>query len=93
VRLRISPRLPITFENRTQPHRIASQRVRTAIYESLQDLLLFPRAGRRQMTEGIRKFVTRKYSYLIYCTLDEANDEIIVLAVKHPAQKREHDDA
>jgi toxin ParE1/3/4 len=32
----------------------ASQRVRTAIYESLQDLLLFPRAGRRQMTEGIR---------------------------------------
>lgn len=71
----------------------AAENVRDAIYESLQNLILFPRAGRPQVTEGVRKFVTRKYSYLIYYTLDEADDEIIILNVKHPAQKHEHDDA
>ncbi|SRR5713101_4752519 len=66
----------------------ASQRVRTAIYESLQDLIVFPHVGRLQQTEGVRKFVTRKYAYLVYYTVDEAADEIIILSVKHPAQRR-----
>jgi plasmid stabilization system protein ParE len=38
-----------------------SLRVRAAILESLQNLVLFPEAGRRQAVEGVRKFVTRKY--------------------------------
>ncbi len=71
----------------------ASQRVRAAIYESLQDLILFPHVGRLQQTEGVRKFVTRKYAYLVYYTVYEAADEIIILNVKHPAQRREHEDA
>jgi toxin ParE1/3/4 len=71
---------------------VASQRVRAAIYESLQDLILFPHVGRLQQTEGVRKFVTRKYAYLVYYTVDEAADEIIILNVKHPAQRREHED-
>jgi toxin ParE1/3/4 len=37
--------------------------------------------------------VTPKYAYLIYYMVDEAADEIIILNIKHPAQKREHDDA
>ena len=40
----------------------ASQRVRAVIYESLQDLLLFPHVGRIQQIEGVRKFVTSKYA-------------------------------
>jgi toxin ParE1/3/4 len=71
----------------------ASHRVRAAIYESLQDLILFPHAGRLQQTEGVRKLVTRKYSYLVYYTLDDVAEEIIVLNVKHPARRREHEDA
>ena len=71
----------------------ASERVRTSIYESLQDLILFPHVGRLQETEGVRKLVTRKYAYLIYYTVDAVADEIIVLSVKHPAQRREHEDA
>jgi toxin ParE1/3/4 len=70
----------------------AARRVRSAIYESLQNLILFPKAGRRQKTEGVRKIVTRTYPYLIYYTVDEAADEIIVLNVKHPAREREHSD-
>jgi toxin ParE1/3/4 len=71
----------------------AAKRVRDSIYESLQNLILFPRVGRRQRTPGVRKLVTRKYTYLVYYTIDQANDEIVILSVKHPARRREHEDA
>jgi plasmid stabilization system protein ParE len=71
----------------------AAQWVRASIYESLQDLLLFPRVGRIQKTEGVRKFVTRKYRFLVYYTVDAAAEEVVILNVKHPSQLREHDDA
>jgi toxin ParE1/3/4 len=72
----------------------AAQRVRADIYDGLRNLALFPQVGRPQQTEGLRKFVTRRYAYLIYYTVDSpAAEEIVVLSVKHPAQRREHDDA
>jgi plasmid stabilization system protein ParE len=71
----------------------AAQRVRSAIYDSLQDLILFPHAGHAQQTRGVRKLVTRKYNYLIYYIVDDGADELVVLSVKHPAQEREHGDA
>jgi plasmid stabilization system protein ParE len=70
----------------------AAVRVRAAIYTSLQNLILFPRAGRLQKTEGVRKPVTRPFAYIVYYTIDEKADEIIILNVKHPAQRREHED-
>jgi plasmid stabilization system protein ParE len=70
----------------------AARRVRAAIYGSLQNLILFPQVGRRQSTEGVRKFVTRRYAYLVYYTIDEVADEIVILNVKHPARRREHED-
>ena len=71
----------------------ASARVRAAVYAGLEQLLLFPSLGRRQQTEGVRKLVTRRYSYLVYYTLDIAHDEIVVLNVKHPSRQRNHEDA
>ena len=71
----------------------AAQRVRAAIYESLQNLILFPHAGRLQRTEGVRKLVTRKYAYLVYYTVDEAAEEIVILSVMYSAERREHEDA
>jgi toxin ParE1/3/4 len=41
----------------------------------------------------VRKFVTRKYAYLVYYTVDEAADEILILNVKHAARWSEHKDA
>jgi hypothetical protein len=46
-----------------------------AIYDGLQDLLLFPYIGRRQQTKGVRKFVTHKYRYLVYYTVNDVADE------------------
>jgi toxin ParE1/3/4 len=63
----------------------AARRVRAVI--------LFPHVGRSQQVEGVRKVVTRRFGYLIYYTIDESTDEIVILSVKHPAQKREHSDA
>jgi toxin ParE1/3/4 len=80
--------LPTTF-TRTIP----SRRVRAAIYDSLQNLILFPYVGRRQTVEGVRKFVTRKYGYLVYFTVNETVEEFVILNVKHPSRRREHEDA
>ncbi len=41
-------------------------RVRSSIYNSLQNLLVFPLAGRRQKEPGVRKFVSPRYAYLVY---------------------------
>ncbi len=69
----------------------AAGHVRAAIYDSLQSLLLFPRAGRLQSIAGVRKLVTRRYSYLIYYTV-EAVGEIVILSVRHPSRDREYSD-
>jgi toxin ParE1/3/4 len=71
----------------------AAVRVRADIYRALQTILMFPLIGRQQKTEGVRKLVTRRYRYLVYYTLDEPNEEIVILSVRHPAQRREHSDA
>jgi toxin ParE1/3/4 len=70
-----------------------AERVRAAIYESLQNLILFPHVGRRQKGEGVRRFVTSKYGHLVYYTVDEAAGEIVILSVQHPSRRREHEDA
>jgi toxin ParE1/3/4 len=70
----------------------ASLRVRAAILDSLQNLILFPEIGRRQSVEGVRKLVTRNYPYLVYYTVDSAAEEIIILSIQHPARERKHED-
>lgn len=97
MKLRFTPRVTANlleiadYLNARNP--AAAQRVRAAIYDSLQNLILFPHIGRKQKVEGVRKLVTRKYAYLVYYTVDETVEEIVILTVKHPAQRREHSDA
>jgi toxin ParE1/3/4 len=71
----------------------AALRVRAAILESLQNIVLFPQVGRQQAVEGVRKIVTRRYPYLVYYTADEAAEEIVIVAIQHSARGREHTDA
>jgi toxin ParE1/3/4 len=71
----------------------AAQQVRAAILQSLQNLVLFPQVGRAQTVKGVRKLVTQKCPYLVYYTVDEAGEEIIILTIQHPAREREHEDA
>jgi toxin ParE1/3/4 len=71
----------------------AARRVRAAILHSLQNLVLFPRVGRAQTVPGVRKLVTQKYPYVVYYTVDEEREEVIVLTIQHPAQERNYEDA
>jgi toxin ParE1/3/4 len=71
----------------------AAVRVRAAILESLQYVVSFPQIGRRQTAKGIRKLVTRKYSYLVYYIVDEQAEEIVILTIRHHARNREYSDA
>ena len=71
----------------------AALRVRAAILESVQNLVLYPHIGRPQQVEGVRKLVTRKYAYLVYYTVDNEAEEIIVITIQHPAREREFEDA
>lgn len=71
----------------------AALRVRAAILESLQNLVLFPHIGRQQTVGSVRKLLTRRYPYLVYYTADDAAEEIVILAIQHPARDREHSDA
>ena len=70
----------------------AAQRVRTAILDGLEILARFPNAGRRQNMENVRKLVIPRYPYLIYYTVDPAEDEVVVVAIQHAARKREYSD-
>ena len=65
----------------------AAGRVRTAIYDSLQSLILFLTLA------GARRRITRKYAYLVYYMVNKEAEEIVILNVKHPARRREHEDA
>ncbi|MGD0192428.1 MAG: type II toxin-antitoxin system RelE/ParE family toxin [Rhizomicrobium sp.] len=65
---------------------VAAQRVRGSILDSLSMLTQFPLIGRAQSVEGVRKIITRRYRYLVYYTIDDARDEVIVLTVQHPSR-------
>jgi toxin ParE1/3/4 len=71
----------------------AAERVRTAILDSLQTVILFPRTGRLQTLEGVRKLVVRRYPYLIYYTIDDLAEEVIVLAIQHASRDRDCQDS
>jgi toxin ParE1/3/4 len=89
MKLRFTPRalenLDVISEYLRSKKPVGSRHVRAAIYETLRSLILFPRLGRLQKAERVRKIVTRKYSYLIYYTIDADAEEIIILNIKHPA--------
>lgn len=89
MRLGILPRSPTISANTARK----PLRVRTALLESLQSLVLFPQIGRQQKVEGVRKVVTRRYPYLVYYTADDEAEEIVILAIQHPARGRDHSDS
>lgn len=69
-----------------------ARKVRAAILETLQVLTRFPHAGRAQTLDGVRKIVTRRYSYIVYYNVDLDAGEIIINTIQHPARQREFSD-
>ena len=72
---------------------IGAERVRAAIFVTLQTVIDLPHAGRLQTVDGVRKIVVRRYPYLVYYRIDEEVGEIVVLTVQHSARRRPFRDA
>jgi toxin ParE1/3/4 len=70
----------------------AAMAVRDAILTSIQLLALFPEIGRRQTTAGIRKLIVRRYRYLVYYAVHDADEEVAILSIQHPSRRREYSD-
>ena len=96
MKLRFTPRATRDLAEIAEYLRIrnpsATLAVRDAILRSLQNLILFPAIGRPQNVEGVRKLVTPKHRYLVYYTIDEGAEEIVILTIQHPARSREYRD-
>ena len=96
MRLRLTPRAAIDIEGiadfiKARDPR-AAVRVRSAILTSLRTLTQFPRAGRRQSLPDVRKFITRRYGYIIYYRVDDDLSEIAILTIQHGSQRRKTQD-
>jgi toxin ParE1/3/4 len=74
-------------------HAVQPQLGECAQLFSIQNLVLFPKVGRAQTVAGVRKLVTGKYPYVVYYTVDEKSEEVIVLTIQHPARERNYEDA
>jgi plasmid stabilization system protein ParE len=97
MKLRLTPRAAaslILIADDIRGHNpVAAERVREDIRSSLKTLVIFPKAGRRQKVKGVRRLITRTFRYLIYYTIDDAHEEIVVLRIRDPARRREHQNA
>ena len=97
MRLRFTPRSTanlIEIADKIHVHNpMAAKRVQADIHNGLQNLVLFPHAGRRQRVEGVRRLVTRKFRYLIYYMIDQAEEELVILNIREPVRKRERQNA
>jgi len=49
--------------------------------------------GRKQSTPGVRKLITRQYSYLVYYKVHMEAREVVVLTIRHPTRKRKYKNA
>jgi addiction module RelE/StbE family toxin len=96
MKLRLTPRAIKDLARIADYFRVrnpaAAGHVRASILDSMQTLVRFPRAGRNQNVEGVRKFVTRKNSYLVYYIVDESAEEIVILTIQHSARERAYGD-
>jgi toxin ParE1/3/4 len=85
VKLRLTPRATRDIAEIAEYLRTrnpaAALAVRDAILRSPQNLALFPAIGRP------------KYRYLVYYTIDEGSEDVVILTIQHPARSREYRDA
>ena len=70
-----------------------AKHVRAAIIDTIANLSRFPRSGRLQTTDGIRKMAVRRYTYSIYYTVDEDAEQLGIVSIQHTSRAPEFHDA
>jgi len=78
----------ISFPRICERDRSAASAVISRI-EGLADLLgAFPLAGHVTDETDVRMLTVVRYPFLIFCTIEETNDEVVILHIRHAAQDR-----
>ena len=70
----------------------AALNVRRDITTTIIHLARHPRMGRLQTADGVRKIVTKKYSYRIYYMIDNGTDELVIANVLHGSRSTDYRD-
>lgn len=66
--------------------------VQAAIRRTVAPLGQFPGLGTPQNTAGVRRLVVRKYPYLVYYVIADA-DEVSIVTIQHSSREREFTNA
>jgi toxin ParE1/3/4 len=74
------------FSYITQHNRVAAAQVVARIEDAAARLARFPQMGTPKYKPGVRMIPLRRYPFLIFYTVEA--DEILILSVRHAAQKR-----
>jgi plasmid stabilization system protein ParE len=72
---------------------IGARNVQLAMQSTFSRLSEFPYLGRSQAHQGLRKIGVSRYPYNVYYVVDEAADEIAIVAVRHMSRAPEFYDA
>ena len=70
----------------------AARRVIAAIRRSIVLMQTFPRRGRKQKERGVRRVSVPKYPYHIYYRIDEVEQLLVIIQVRHTARRPRHKD-
>lgn len=92
MRLIVSPRAARRIQEISAYLQVHSPSAALHVGDELQDafnlLMTYPSAGRRVRT-NVRRFVLKRFPYLIYYTADEASGTVKIITVLHAAQAKQ----
>jgi toxin ParE1/3/4 len=57
------------------------------VERALFALRAFPRSAQETDLPGVRRSYIRRFRYLIFYTIDEAHDELVVLHIRHSSRR------
>jgi toxin ParE1/3/4 len=65
---------------------VGARNVQLAMQVTLNQLMNFPRLGRQQRLKGIREIGVGRYPYVVYYSIDEQANEIVIISVRHTSR-------
>jgi toxin ParE1/3/4 len=65
---------------------LGARNIQLAMDTTFTQLTSFPRLGRQQSTDGVRKIGVGHYPYNVYYRVDEQADEIVIISVRHTSR-------
>jgi toxin ParE1/3/4 len=95
VKIRYRPtalaQLDAIFEYITARNPSAARRVMVRIKRSIDLLADFPRSSKESEIRGIHEMPIVRYPYVVFYTIDDATQEVVILRVRHTSQDPDGD--